>query len=726
MSTEYLKKYLLLLIIPFMFNSELAWSAIPNTSISVAPLANTYSRSASIVFAGTTGTTAYECKLDTGSFQTCSSPKTYHGLSIGVHTFQVRAKNAEGADATPALITWRANMTPTQNLSNSTSPLGTNVPTLDQSEAVWLINQFPRSSGWLTQCDETCGYQWDTQEQNQLVLDSNGWVRSFGSNPNRKFTSVAVALYAGASHIAPQGNWTVLYDGQGTIDYGFNPFVQVVSRSPGRDVIKITPTTPQTDSLLRIRLSNINPSNYLRNIRVILPGGICGSDSTAYAATATACIQGNFRSFEQIYTTQRFHPLLLKELKPYRVLRFMQFMGTVSDQLNAENLNQVQQTRLWSQRTQLSHALWTKSGPPPHELMFELSNEVAADAWVNVNFWAKDEYVRNLAITALNTLSPNLKVYLEWSNEVWNGAYPYGVYGARIEQWAQQRWPNATFPDGSPASGFTKRMNYVGMRSDQICRIWKSVWGAQSSRVQCVMPGGPFDYPAAEALACPFYAAQARIANCASQMMAVASAPYFGGYIDDNPNTSGGNFNQLNAWTLQADGGLSSLFTELSTGALLALPTAVGGALSPAREVMVANKQVANQFGLRLVAYEGGQHLTPLSLGGTGCGDWSIPSGWTQANCTPYRRIQQLFMKANRDNRMSTLYGQYLNAWRQQGGDLFVHYHTLGQYSPQFGSWGSKEYAGQPEIQTPKYRALMQFKSVNTCWWSGCARPALP
>lgn len=711
----------LLFFIPLLLLSQAIWAAVPNTSMSVTPAANTYSRSASFAFTGSTGTTVFECKLDTGIFQACVSPKTYSSLVIGSHSFQVRAKNVQGADATPAIATWRINTTPLQNTLNTNSPLGTNVPTLDQSDAIWLINQFPRGSGWLTQCDETCNYQWDTAEQSQLQLDANGWVRSFGSNPNRRFTSVAAVLYAGASHLAPTGNWTVLYEGQGTIDYGFSPFVQVISRAPGRDVLKIT---PQVDSLLRIRISNINPSNHLRNIRVLLPGGICGTNATAYAASSAAC-PSTFRSFEKIYTTQRFHPLFLKELQNYRTLRFMQFMGTVSDQLNAANLNQTQQTRYWSQRTTINHALWTKSGPPPHELMFELSNAVSADAWVNVNFWANDEYVRNLAMTALNSLAPNLKVYVEWSNEVWNGAYPYGVYGARIEQWAQKRWPNATFPDGTPASGFTKRMNYVGMRSDQVCRIWKSVWGTQANRVQCVMPGGPFDYPAAEALDCPFYAAQVGVPNCATRMSAVAAAPYFGGYIDDNPNSSGGNFTQLNAWTLQADGGLSSLFNELNTGSLLRLPTAVGGALPPAREVMRDNKQVANQFGLRLVAYEGGQHLTPLSLGGTGCGDWSIPSGWTAANCTPYRRIQNLFMKANRDSRMSTLYTNYLNAWKQQGGDLFVHYHTLGQFSPQFGSWGAKEYAGQPETQTPKYRALMQFKTNNTCWWSNCNRPAL-
>jgi hypothetical protein len=46
--------------------------------------------------------------LDSGSFETCTSPKTYSGLKKGSHTFAVRAVDAAGnLDPTPATRTWK-------------------------------------------------------------------------------------------------------------------------------------------------------------------------------------------------------------------------------------------------------------------------------------------------------------------------------------------------------------------------------------------------------------------------------------------------------------------------------------------------------------------------------------------------------------------------------------------------------------------------------------------
>ena len=60
------------------------------------------STSASFTFTGESGG-SFECKLDTGAWETCTSPKAYTGLGQGDHTFFVRAKDALGnTDQTPA------------------------------------------------------------------------------------------------------------------------------------------------------------------------------------------------------------------------------------------------------------------------------------------------------------------------------------------------------------------------------------------------------------------------------------------------------------------------------------------------------------------------------------------------------------------------------------------------------------------------------------------------
>jgi hypothetical protein len=52
------------------------------------------------------GVAAYFCKLDSGSWQFCSSPDTLSGLSLGSHTFQVEAVDWAGNLSTAASYTW--------------------------------------------------------------------------------------------------------------------------------------------------------------------------------------------------------------------------------------------------------------------------------------------------------------------------------------------------------------------------------------------------------------------------------------------------------------------------------------------------------------------------------------------------------------------------------------------------------------------------------------------
>ncbi len=65
-----------------------------------------------------------------------------------------------------------------------------------------------------------------------------------------------------------------------------------------------------------------------------------------------------------------------------------------------------------------------------YEHMVLLANTVGADPWLCVPHAASDDYVRRLAALVLASLRPDLTVYLEYSNEVWNGLFGQGVYAA--------------------------------------------------------------------------------------------------------------------------------------------------------------------------------------------------------------------------------------------------------------------------------------------------------
>src|SRR5207248_4952711 len=76
------------------------------------PAAIRNSAPANFTFSSPDGGVSFECKLDAGSFASCTSPRQYTGLADGSHTFQVRAIDAAGnTDATPASYTWTVDTT---------------------------------------------------------------------------------------------------------------------------------------------------------------------------------------------------------------------------------------------------------------------------------------------------------------------------------------------------------------------------------------------------------------------------------------------------------------------------------------------------------------------------------------------------------------------------------------------------------------------------------------
>jgi hypothetical protein len=85
----------------------------PDTSISSGPSGDTPSTTASFDFTATEAGATFECKLDGGAWESCTSGKTYSGLGAGPHTFLVRATDAAGnADQSEAVRSWTVTAPP--------------------------------------------------------------------------------------------------------------------------------------------------------------------------------------------------------------------------------------------------------------------------------------------------------------------------------------------------------------------------------------------------------------------------------------------------------------------------------------------------------------------------------------------------------------------------------------------------------------------------------------
>ncbi|HSS33529.1 MAG TPA: hypothetical protein VLL27_09645 [Solirubrobacterales bacterium] len=87
----------------------------PDTQITSSPGNPTASGDATFTFTGNdfNGSVAgFQCSLDAGFFESCTSPQEYSGLDNGSHTFEVRAVDKSGtSDFTPAAYTWTVDTT---------------------------------------------------------------------------------------------------------------------------------------------------------------------------------------------------------------------------------------------------------------------------------------------------------------------------------------------------------------------------------------------------------------------------------------------------------------------------------------------------------------------------------------------------------------------------------------------------------------------------------------
>ena len=79
----------------------------PPVTLDAAPEATTEERNATFAFSSSDPTATYECRLDSGNYSPCVSPRSYNNLALGVHTFEVRVFHpAAVAEAPVTTYTW--------------------------------------------------------------------------------------------------------------------------------------------------------------------------------------------------------------------------------------------------------------------------------------------------------------------------------------------------------------------------------------------------------------------------------------------------------------------------------------------------------------------------------------------------------------------------------------------------------------------------------------------
>jgi hypothetical protein len=95
------------------------WSINSTSADTTITGASTNSVSASFSFTGSVSGSTFSCRLDGASYSVCTSPKSYSSLTVGSHTFEVRATDPGGnVDASPASHEWAATAPPATPVPN--------------------------------------------------------------------------------------------------------------------------------------------------------------------------------------------------------------------------------------------------------------------------------------------------------------------------------------------------------------------------------------------------------------------------------------------------------------------------------------------------------------------------------------------------------------------------------------------------------------------------------
>ncbi len=528
------------------------------------------------------------------------------------------SKSAAPADVVPALRSG------TSSELNRMSPIGSNIATVvDHSVDMPFVDLFKASRPWIS----GKGREWN--DGRPIDIDENGWVRSL--LPEQVARTLMLTK---GGH--PAGEFVILFDGEGEISHD-NELLE--SRSgPGRHVVRV-----KENGAVLFEIQKTNPDNPIRNIRVLPPGGSCEEDDARWCDRANACPGSDCLPFETTYKERIFHPKFLQSMSRYTVLRFMDWMRTNNSKI-----------RSWSDRPKLTDANWSRRGVPV-EVMVSLATRLRAEPWFNIPHLADDDYVANLASSVRDTLPEDFRVWVEYSNEVWN---------AQFDQYGAVAQCPAGKGENNPHKGL---LVCQAERSDAIFSIWRQAFGESAARVVRVV-GSQAAVP---------WSSKNLLAhrNLSERTDALAIAPYFGLIANQK--------NQAEIAGLSVD----EMFDRVDDETL---PQAI--------ENMKGQAEIATRFGVDLVAYEGGQHFS--AVGGVENDE----------------KINALYDAINRHPRMKNFYLRYLKAWHDQGGKLFMNYTNVGAYS-KWGRWGLKEYMDQPRADAPKFDAVMQFIEQTPRWW---------
>ena len=562
-----------------------------------------------------------------------------------------------------------------------------------------------------------------------IQYDKHGWPIKI---PVKSFARTKL-LQGTLQNAIPNGEYTVFYDGTGKLSFGsdaLKTFTQV-----NKGIIKLDIQTKDASDYteansLSVVINYSKASDPIRNIRIIMPGGICRDKEQAIDAKIDP-VQSNdnpflrvtnsnqcpettkFVSFAELYKANRnlivFNPEYLKHLRNFRVIRMMNFMES-SPSYKCRNLKKEEYTACldegiaWNDRATMDDSVWGGSSRTaflqhkgvPIEVLTALANQLNRDPWFVLPHYVDDEYVEQFATYIQQHLNKTLHPHIEYSNETWNPGFQSHYYVKQkgmdegLDKIPKSKHSFRSNRDGS----YFASLNYYVKRSLEIFDIWNNVFADDKQRLVKILSGQQGDTILSEEML--------KYNNASQKIDALAIGSYFYGCIDRKSARCA-----ITPSVLSNVESTDDIFDIIDhgKGRLGGDPSALEGTL----DKLERQAKVAQEYGVQLMTYEGGQHLT--IMGSMGNADQDRKNA-----------LRKLFRDANRDPRMRERYIRLLSRWKElhkqySSVSLFTLY-TMAQSYYDYGSWGLKEWLDQEREEAPKFDAAMTFQEeVVTPWW---------
>lgn len=509
-------------------------------------------------------------------------------------------------------------------------PIGMNVNDVSYwSRSLMFTDVMKTSSTFIT---FTGGWDgpWDTAMVNELNCDANGYPLGLPQRTSDGIESVVRFLINNYY----TGLFRIDFEGEGELSGAAQ------KAADGNYYVRLDGSGNNT----WISILRSNSSNHVRNIQIV----------------PTTILKGT--AFPTFYSP------FLEGLRPFHALRFMETIHT-NGSLQVHWTDRV--TKSW----------YTQSGPNgvSFDYLIELCNELKTDAWICVPHGASDDYMRRLAVLWRDKLEPGLKIYLEYSNEIWNWQFSQATYIDQNAPGAVDAYVSTGLVNDTQASNGVPYLHYkFGWMMRRLFNIWEKEFAGQRSRLITVGTGqhvwtGLNQYVLE-------YLFDIDGGGC--------DAFAIGGYFSEYPAT------QSNFWSVDdslvprpeniLDAVYANMFREDDPNDPYDLPTPM--ATRATAELVHARK-------IPLLVYEGGQHMQPLNQQ-----DWAYNPVLWAAHIHP--KMYQLYQ-----------WNFAVHVEPKVQCELFMAFNYVSDRKSRYGSWGHLENLNQIGTNyattAPKYRALL-------------------